>query len=58
MRKKKKNPPAMQETQVQLVGGEDPQEEAITHSSVLTCRIPWTAEPGGLTGHGVAVRHD
>ena len=28
---------------------EDPlEEEMATHSSILTCRIPWTEEPGGL----------
>ena len=31
-----KNPPAMQETQVQSLGGEDPLEEKMaTHSSIL-----------------------
>ena len=44
-----KNPPAMQETQVQSLGGEDPMEkEMATHSSVLAWKIPWTEEPGGL----------
>ena len=37
-----KNPPAMQETQVQAQGREDPQEKGIsTHSSILAWRIPW-----------------
>ena len=50
-----KNPPAMQETQVQSLGGEDPLEkEMATHSSILAWRIPWTEEPGGATVHGVA----
>ena len=41
--------PAMQETQVQSLGGEDPLEkEMATHSSILAWRIPWTEEPGGL----------
>ena len=41
--------PAMQETQVQSLGREDPlQEEMAAHSSILVCRIPWTEEPGGL----------
>ena len=44
-----KNPPAMQEMQVQSLGGEDPLEEGMaTHSSFLPWRIPWTDEPGGL----------
>ena len=44
-----KNPRAMQETPVQTLGQEDPlEEEMTTHSSILTWRIPWTKEPGGL----------
>ena len=44
-----KNLPAMQETQVQSLGQEDPLEkETATHSSVLVWRIPWTEESGGL----------
>ena len=47
-----KNPPAkqqMQEIQVQSLGGEDPlKEDMATYSSILTWRIPWTEEPGGL----------
>ena len=36
-----KNLPAMQETQVQSLGGEDPLEkEMATHCSILTWRIP------------------
>ena len=39
-----KSPPAMQETQVQSLGGEDPLEERIaTHSSILAWKTPWTA---------------
>ena len=31
------------------LGWEDPLEKGMaTHSSVLTWRIPWTEEPGGL----------
>jgi len=41
-----KNLPAMQETRVQSLGGEDPLEKG-THSSFLAWRIPWTEEPGG-----------
>ena len=44
-----KNPPAMQKTQVQSVGQEDPLEKGIaTHSSVLAWRIPQMEEPDGL----------
>ena len=44
-----KNLPAMQETQVQSLGQEDPLEKEIsTHSSILVRRIPWTEEPGEL----------
>ena len=43
-----KNPPAMQETWVQSLEGEDPLEEVMaTHFSMLDWRIPWTEEPGG-----------
>ena len=50
-----KNLPAMQETWVQSLSGEDPLEKGMaTHSSILAWRIPWTEEPGGLhTVHGV-----
>ena len=42
------NPPAMQETQVQSLGQEDPlEEEMVTHSSILAWEIPWTEEPDG-----------
>ena len=44
-----KNLPAMQETQVGSLGGEDPlEEEMATHSSILAWKIPWTEEPGRL----------
>ena len=44
-----RNPPAIQETQVQSLGWEDSLEkEMATHSSILAWRIPWTEEPGGL----------
>ena len=44
-----KNPPAVQETQVQSLGREDLQEEEMaTHPNILAWRIPWTEEPGGL----------
>ena len=48
-----KNLPAMQETQVQSVGWEDPLEKGMaTHSSILAWKIPWTEEPGRLQSMG------
>ena len=44
-----KNFPAMQETQVQSLGQEDPLEKGMaTDSSILAWRIPWIEEPGRL----------
>ena len=44
-----RNPPAMQETWVRLLGWEDPLEKGMaTCSSILAYRIPWTEEPGRL----------
>ena len=41
--------PAVQETQAQSLGLEDPLEKGVeTHSSILAWRIPWTEEPGEL----------
>ena len=38
-----KNPPAMGETWVRSLGGEDPLEKGkATHSSILAWRISWT----------------
>ena len=52
--------PAMQETQVQFLGQEDPLEKEMeTHSSILAWRSPWTMEPGGLQSIGSQrVGHD
>ena len=48
-----KHLPAMQETQVQYQGWEDPlEEEMATHSSVLAWDIPWIEEPGRLQSKG------
>ena len=54
------NPPAMQETQVQPLGGEDPLErEMATHSSILAWKISWTEEPDRLQSMGLQrVGHD
>ena len=55
-----KNLPAMQDTQVQSLGWENPLEkEMATHSSVLAWRIPEKGEPGGLPSMGShKVKHD
>ena len=38
------------------LGWEDPlKEEMATHSSILSWRIPWTEEPGGL--HSNMIEH-
>ena len=44
-----KNLPAMQETQGQYLGQEDPLEKGVaTYSGIVAWRIPWTEEPDGL----------
>ena len=44
-----KNLPAVLETWVQSLGGEDaPEKEMAAHSSTLAWRIPWTQEPDRL----------
>ena len=52
-----KNLPAMQEMQkmqVLSLGREDPLEESmVTHSTILTWRIPWTEELSGLQSMGL-----
>ena len=50
----------MQETQIQSLDWEDPLEkEMATHSSVLSWKILWTEEPGGLQSMGSQrVGHD
>ena len=58
-----KNPSAMQETQETWVNpwvGKIPwRREMVTHSSVLSWKIPWTEEPGALPSIGSQrVRHD
>ena len=59
MVKKKKNVPAMQETWIWSLGGEDPLEKGMaTHSSILAWRIPWTEESGGLQSMGCRVRYN
>ena len=55
-----KNLLARQETRVQSLGQEDPQEKGMAvHSSILAWRIPWTEAPGGLQSVGShRVGHD
>ena len=55
-----KNPPAMQETQVRSLSGEDTLEkEMATHSRILAWRIPGMGGPGGLPSMGShRVGHD
>ena len=49
-----KNLSAIQETQVQSLGWEDPLEKGmVTHCSILAWRTPWTEEPGGLLSMGL-----
>ena len=51
--------PAMWETWVRSLGGEDPLEkETAIHSGILAWSIPWTKEPGRLQSMGSQrVRH-
>ena len=52
--------PAMQETQVQFLGREDPLEkDMVIHSSTLAWKIPWTEKPDRLQSMGSQrVGHD
>ena len=51
VKKKKKNLPAMQETQVWSLGLEDSLEKRMA-TSILAWRTPWTEKPGGLQSTG------
>ena len=58
-----KNLLTMQESQVRVLGQDDPlKKEMATHSSSLAWRIPWTKEPGKLQSirsmGSQRVRHD
>ena len=52
--------PAMWETWVRCLGGEDPLEkEMATHSNILAWKIPWMEEPRRLQSMGLQrVGHD
>ena len=60
MAQRVKHLPAVQETQVQFLGQEDPLEkEMATHSSTLAWKIPWMEKPGRLQSMGLQrVRND
>ena len=48
-----KKRPGVRETHVRSLGCEDPlEEETATQPGILTWRVPWTAEPGGLQSTG------
>ena len=54
MVQKVKNLPAMQETWVPSLDGEDPLEKGMASlSSIPAWRIPWTEEPGGQQSMGL-----
>ena len=55
-----RNPPVVEETQVRSLGQEDPLDKGMaTHSSILSWRIPWSKETGGLQSMGPQrVEHD
>ena len=41
---------------VQPLDREDPlEEEVATHTSILSWKIPWTEEPGGLTAERLSM---
>ena len=52
-----KTPPAnaeMRETQARFLGQKDSlEDEMVTHSSILSWRVPWTEEPGGQLSIGL-----
>ena len=52
--------PEMQDTQVWFMAREDPlEEEMATHPRILTWKVSWTEEPGGLQSGGCQrVGHD
>ena len=60
-----KNHLLMQEIRFQSLGWEDLlEQEMSTHSSILTWKISWTEEPGGLqsmgsqkVGHNLVIEH-
>ena len=55
-----RNPPAVQETQVQSLGQEGPlDKEMVCISSILAWKIPWAEGPGRLQSmESQRVRHN
>ena len=52
-----KNPPAVQETRVQSLGGEDPMEKGMaTHSNILAWKNPMDRRTWWAIVHGIAKR--
>ena len=48
-----KNLPAMQETWIRYLGGEEPLEKGMaSHASIIALEIPQAEEPGGLQSMG------
>ena len=60
MVQKIKSLPAVRDTWIRSLGGQDPlKKEMTTHSSALAWEIPWTEEPGRLQSMGLQrVGHD
>ena len=48
-----KNLPAMWKIWIPSLGQEDPLEERMATRSSITCRIPWTEDPGRLQSMGL-----
>ena len=55
-----KNLPAIRETRLRSLSQEDPLEKGVAnHSSILSWRIPWTEQLGGLQSLGLQrVKHN
>ena len=54
MAQRVKRLPAMQDTRVQALGWEDPQEKEMeTHSGTLAWKIRWMEKPGRLLSMGL-----
>ena len=48
-----KNPPAVQETQIQSLLWEDPLEKEMATCCIIPWEVPWTEVTGGLTAYGL-----
>ena len=60
MAERVKRLPAVRETGVRSLDGEDPLEKGmVIHSNIFAWRIPWTEEPGRIQSMGSPrVEHD